>query len=455
MALFNKKKLAGASDAQYPKPTIMLVDDEVDNINVLKGLLQKKYSILSYLDGQEALEAIESMKRPEEIRVIISDQRMPRLSGTEFFARIIERIPDTVRIILTGYADLEAIMSAINQANIYKFIMKPYDPPELLITLVRAIEHADMKKKVRDYTLNLESMVKKRTRQLQQKNEELERKKDQLVMQEKMASLGTLTAGIAHEFKNPLNFINNFSQVSIELIHEFEEQLNLARGQVINQTLVEEFDGILDDIKTNANIVCEHGKRANHIVDAMLEMVRDTGRKKHEIDFNRFVEEYANIAFHSKFVHDETMEITLSFDLDPNIGRVEVSPQNMGRTILNLVNNALEAVCEAPGQAHPSVGIKTVREADGCVLLIEDNGIGIPEPNLARLFTPFFTTKATGSGHIGLGLSVCYDVVVQEHGGQIKVDSVDGQQTTVRVTLPDSLLTHSSQVELLAEKTYQ
>lgn len=173
MTLFDTTNLEEKKDTEEDKPLVMLVDDEVENLSVLKALLDSKYQIITGLNGEEALSMIENMRDPERIQLIISDQRMPKLTGTRFFEKILDRMPHTIRIILTGYSDMDAIMDAINKAQIYKFVTKPFEPPELLLTVKRGIEVYQMRQELEAYTHQLEQMVADRTQELEEKNERL------------------------------------------------------------------------------------------------------------------------------------------------------------------------------------------------------------------------------------------------------------------------------------------
>ena len=287
------------------------------------------------------------------------------------------------------------------------------------------------------------NLVEKLAEDLQEKNVELERvlvdlnrAQDQIVASQKLAALGELTAGVAHEIKNPLNFVKNFSEASEDLIEELSEVLSES-GPTLSaedQDLVKE---ISEDLAGNFERIRTHGARANRIVEDMLRMNRETGEKQ-PTDINLLVDEYAQLAFHSARANDTNFQLEIKQDLDSSIGIIDVIPQDLGRVFLNLVGNSCHATDEkrlaAGGDYAPTVWITTARKEDVVEIRIRDNGPGIPDDMLDKIFNPFVTTKPTGKG-TGLGLSICSDIV-REHGGHISVTSEVGEFTEMLVTLP-------------------
>lgn len=274
---------------------------------------------------------------------------------------------------------------------------------------------------------------------LEQTLEQVQQMQQQIVVQEKMASLGALTAGIAHEIKNPLNFIVNFSELSSELTGELFEELAGLGDTIDAQTrgLIEE---ILADLKSNAEKINGHGKRADSIVRNMLEHSRGKSGEMRPTDINALLEEYLNLAYHGMRARDSSFNIKIERDYDPTLGEINVVPQDLSRVFLNLVNNGCYAVHERQQRGEddayaPTLGVST-RRSDGRVQIrIRDNGTGIPAKIREQVFQPFFTTKPTGSG-TGLGLSMSYDIITQEHGGRIEVDSEEGVFTEFLIDLP-------------------
>ena len=270
----------------------------------------------------------------------------------------------------------------------------------------------------------------------------------QLVQSEKLASLGQLTAGIAHEIKNPLNFVNNFADLSVDLADEVGQELEEAGSRPAN-ALLDEIRPLLNDLRDNARRIHEHGQRADRIVRAMLLHSRGGAGERGRVDVNRFIDEYANLAYHGARANDSDFQVALVRDFGDDAGEVEIVPQEFGRVLINLVTNAFHAVAQRAGAAgdgyEPTVTLRTRRRDGGVVVQVEDNGTGMPPETLERIFEPFFTTKPTGEG-TGLGLSLAHDIVTGVHGGRMDVESAEGEGTTFTIVLPDGVLTDGAGV---------
>jgi signal transduction histidine kinase len=245
-----------------------------------------------------------------------------------------------------------------------------------------------------------------------------------------MASLGELTAGIAHEIQNPLNFVNNFSDVNRELISEAKQEMskgNLDYAQMI-----------LNDIKDNEEKINHHGKRADAIVKGMLQHSKASTGKKEPTDINKLAEEYLRLSYHGLRAKDKTFNTEIKTDFDDTIGKISIVPQDIGRVILNLINNAFYSVNEKQKQNlngyEPTVVVATSKRDGRVGVRVKDNGNGIPQKILDKIFQPFFTTKPTGQG-TGLGLSLAYDIV-KAHGGEIRVESKEGEGSVFIIQLP-------------------
>ncbi len=271
---------------------------------------------------------------------------------------------------------------------------------------------------------------KKSADQIEKAYTKLKSTQTQLIQSEKMASLGELTAGIAHEIQNPLNFVNNFSEVSTELIDEMNEEL--VKGDIV------EAQEIGKAVKENLEKILHHGKRADGIVKGMLQHSRSSSGVKEPTDINTLCDEYLRLAYHGLRAKDKSFNSKFETDFDASIGKIEVIPQDLGRVILNLITNAFYAVNEKKNQAEGPfeslVTVTTQKKENQIIISVKDNGNGIPKEVVDKVFQPFFTTKPTGQG-TGLGLSLSYDIV-KAHGGELKVESKEGEGSEFFIQLP-------------------
>jgi PAS domain S-box-containing protein len=261
-----------------------------------------------------------------------------------------------------------------------------------------------------------------------------------LVQAEKMASLGQLTAGIAHEIKNPLNFVNNFASLSNELLEELKEETGPALASLDDGKRAE-IDETMVMLSGNLEKIVEHGRRADNIVKSMLEHSRGVSGERREVDLNGLVDEALNLAYHGARAHDAGFNVTLERDYAQSLKPIELAPQEMTRVFLNLFGNGFYAAnkrahaTNGDGSFRPVLAVATREDGDGVEVRVRDNGTGIPAAIKDKLFQPFFTTKPTGEG-TGLGLSISYDIVTQQHGGTITVESEPGAYTEFTVRLP-------------------
>jgi len=259
---------------------------------------------------------------------------------------------------------------------------------------------------------------------------ELKTTQSQLVQQEKMASLGELTAGVAHEIQNPLNFVNNFSEVNSELITEMNNEIDKGNFSEVRS--------IAKNIDDNEQKIMFHGKRADAIVKSMLQHSRTSSGQKESMDVNALADEYLRLAYHGLRAKDKSFNAEIKSDLDPSIGKINIIPQDIGRALLNLFNNSFYAVNEKAKEQingyEPTIAVSTRKVKDIIELTVKDNGNGIPQKILDKIFQPFFTTKPTGQG-TGLGLSLSYDII-KAHGGEIKVESKEGEGSEFIILLP-------------------
>ena len=279
--------------------------------------------------------------------------------------------------------------------------------------------------------------IEARTRELAASLENLRTTQDRLVQTQKLASLGQLTAGIAHEIKNPLNFVNNFSVVSAELIEELHEAL---KDVSLKEKRRNEITELMDTLRGNLDKVVQHGKRADAIVKNMLLHSREGSGEHRPVDINALVEEGLNLAYHGARAEKQGFNIKLEKSFDPNAGQADIFPQDITRVLLNLISNGFYAATKRKaeingGDYEPTLAAATKNCGDLVEITIRDNGTGIPADVKEKMFNPFFTTKPAGEG-TGLGLSISHDIVVKQHGGSIEVETQPGEFTEIRIVLP-------------------
>jgi len=278
-------------------------------------------------------------------------------------------------------------------------------------------------------SIKLRERERSRERELKQAKEiekaytELKATQSQLIQSEKMASLGELTAGIAHEIQNPLNFVNNFSEVNKELIEEMKQEIDKGN--------LEEAKTLANNIAANEEKIVFHGKRAEGIVKGMLQHSRSSSGKKEPTDINALADEYLRLAYHGLRAKDKTFNASMKTDFDESIGKLNAVPQDIGRVILNLITNAFYAVTErksknANPSYEPTVTVRTKRNGNKVEISVSDNGNGIPQAIIAKIFQPFFTTKPAGKG-TGLGLSMSYEIVTKGHDGELRVETKENE----------------------------
>jgi PAS domain S-box-containing protein len=293
---------------------------------------------------------------------------------------------------------------------------------------------------VRDITQHkrTEAMLKEKNEELEKALQQLKETQNQLVTQEKLASLGGLTAGIAHEIKNPLNFINNFAELSTELTNELTAHLSNQKGR-LEPDVWEEIQDILRNLEGNMNKVKEHGRRADSIMRSMLLHSRKKAGERQPTEVNTLLAEYINLAYHGMRAKDSAFNMIIRTDYDSSVGMVYMVPQDVGRVFLNIIDNACYALNEKRKQQgetfSPTLWASTKMADRGVEIRLRDNGNGIPQKVLDKIFNPFFTTKPAGEG-TGLGLSLSYNIIVQDHKGELKVETEEGNYTEFIILLP-------------------
>ncbi|MGA7346174.1 MAG: ATP-binding protein, partial [Pseudolabrys sp.] len=310
--------------------------------------------------------------------------------------------------------------------------MRPFTDKQLELITTFADQAAIAIENVR-----LFESVETRTRELAASLEDLRTTQDRLVQTQKLASLGQLTAGIAHEIKNPLNFVNNFSAVSGELIDDLQETL---KGIAFDDKERAEIDELTKTLRGNLDKVVQHGKRADGIVKNMLLHSREGSGEHRPVDINALVEDGLNLAYHGARAEKQGFNIKVEKSFDPHAGEADVFPQDITRVLLNLISNGFYAATKRGaetngGDYEPTLATATKNRGDRVEITVRDNGTGIPADVKEKMFNPFFTTKPAGEG-TGLGLSISHDIVVKQHGGSIEVETQPGEFTEIRIVLP-------------------
>jgi len=353
-----------------------------------------------------------------------------------FFSDVIEILNKDLYSTLAGWLDTAAVFAVIWM--IAMLIITNRQKKALEKEKLKTKQEEQQNKIITQMKAELEVQVAERTAELTRQKEELEHAlhdlratQDQLIQAEKMASLGELTAGIAHEIQNPLNFINNFSEVNTELLDELGAEIKKGNDEEVNL--------IAGDIKQNLEKIIYHGKRADGIVKGMLQHSRKSTGQKEPTDINELADEYLRLSYHGLRAKEKSFNASFKTDFDKSIGTINVVPQDIGRVFLNLINNAFYAVSERKDQApatpyEPTVSLKTKRVNSKVEITVKDNGNGIPQNIVDKIFQPFFTTKPTGQG-TGLGLSLSYDII-KAHGGDLKVETKEGERTDFIIQLP-------------------
>ena len=424
----------------------------LEAINIMKSTGNTRNLFENYMHASDSYAALDQFEEALEYERLFSSARFRNMEQT------IQQLESELQIKYETAKKDETIEEQVATISRQRKIQFLYIGIAILLAVILfgmyfTINNIRKKRKALA-NLNLElaqkqNALEEANQKLKDSLNNLKATQAQLIQSEKMASLGELTAGIAHEIQNPLNFVNNFSEVSNELLEEMYEEL--AKGNL------EEVKLIVNDIKQNLEKINHHGKRADTIVKGMLQHSRTSTAEKEPTDINKLADEYLRLAYHGLRAKDKNFNANLETNFDENIGFVQVIPQDMGRVILNLITNAFYACAERGRSAcaersrstfnerknsttendyQPTVSIGTKRLKERVNILIKDNGNGIPKEVVDKIFQPFFTTKPTGQG-TGLGLSMSYDIV-KAHGGRITVKTEEGKGTTFKVSLPAS-----------------
>ncbi|MBC7962648.1 MAG: response regulator [Steroidobacteraceae bacterium] len=397
-------------------PTLLVVDDELEITESMADLFRHNYHVVTATSADEALELL----RQQDVSVIISDQRMPGKTGSELLAEACLINPDAARIILTGYADLGAVIEAVNEGKIFFYLTKPWSSAELTTVVAKAMEHNSLLrdnrrlvKELRIFNAELEERVKDRT--------------SQLVQQVKMASIGQLAAGVAHEINNPMGFITSNLGTLGKYMHKISEYLGIIEGGGDSASARSrlKIDFVFKDAGQLISESLDGAIRIKNIVTDLKSLSYEDTEGLVRSDVNRCLEIALNIAGN---------EIGKVANIEKQYGEtteIACHPQQLSQVFINLLNNACQAI-----EGQGTITVRTWYESGSVYATISDTGSGMPAEIQQRIFEPFFTTKEVGKG-IGLGLSISYDII-HKHGGEITVESEIGKGTTFAIRLPGS-----------------
>ncbi len=414
---------------------IPAIDNAKQSLNIRETVGDKKgqAEIYLFLGGIY----VESVDKNETHELQLQYLHKALLIGEETGAQdMLSKIHHRFYTMYRGLNHFEKALEHLETANAIEKEMhsKAFNQKILNLEISHKVEQA--KKEAEIYRLrnvelaDLYEQTNRQKEEIQTTLTELKETQSQLIQREKMASLGELTAGIAHEIQNPLNFVNNFSEVNKEMIDELQTELKSGN--------IEEAINISDDIKSNEEKINHHGKRADAIVKGMLQHSRKSEGVKEPTDINALCDEYLRLSYHGLRAKDKSFNSDFKTDFDNSIGKINTVPQDIGRVLLNLINNAFYAVNErqkiTKEPYQPTVFLSSKKTGDKVILTVKDNGNGIPQNIVGKIFQPFFTTKPTGQG-TGLGLSLSYDII-KAHGGELKVETKEGEGAEFLILLP-------------------
>ncbi len=411
---------------------ILAVDDTPANLRLLAGILTGHgYKVRAVPSGKLALAGIRT-SLPD---LILLDIMMPEMDGYEVCKQLKADAAtrDIPVIFISAISDVLDKVKAFAVGGV-DYITKPFQVEEVLARLETHLALQKLQKTLQDKN----DKLAKTNEELEKTLQKLQTTQQQIIAQEKLASLGALTAGIAHEIKNPLNFVNNFAELSVELTEELLSEIEKHKEKLDSET-VEYLEEILTDLRQNVEKIDRHGKRADKIVREMVMLSRGQSGEPELADINSLLAEYVNLAYHGVRSKNSEFNAAIETDYDGDIDKISIVPQDISRVFLNLVNNACYAAYkkqkELGGGFSPELRVSTKNLGDRVEIRIRDNGTGMPPEIADKIFNPFFTTKPTGEG-TGLGLSISHDIIVQQHRGEIKVETAAGEFTEFIITLP-------------------
>ncbi len=415
---------------------ILAVDDKPDNLRLLSKMLTgEAYKVRKVTSGRLAIEA--ARLNPPDL--ILLDIMMPDLDGYQV-CEALKQQPETrdIPVIFLSALDDQANKVKAFVAGGVDYVTKPFQQEEVLARVRTHLQIRQLNQSLQAQNLQLQTEVTQRQQteaELQITLQELRDTQAQIIVKEKLASLGALMAGIAHELRNPLNFVNNYAEGSVELLNELLEDLN----STLNEPDSAELQERLIELRDNALAIHQHGQRAERIINSMMQHARSLPSEQQRVALNQLVEESFKLAYHSRRSNLPDFRVTLNANYDPSIGQIELFA-DLSRALINLIDNACYALYKKQQQDaafQPMLQITTRRLPSQIEIRIRDNGTGIDADAQSRIFDPFFTTKANEG--TGLGLSIAHDIVVGQHRGNLSVISELDNYTEFTLLLPLNL----------------
>ncbi|MBF2047501.1 MAG: response regulator [Elainella sp. C42_A2020_010] len=416
------------------RENILVVDDKPDNLRLLSNILVKEgYKVRKVLNGRLAIDAAQ-LDPPD---LILLDIMMPDPDGYQV-CQALKANPQTQEIPIIFLSALDTVTDKVKAFTVggVDYITKPFQQEEVLARVKTHLNLQRLNRALQQRNSLLKQAVKRRRKTeatLKQTLQELQDTQKQIILKEKLASLGALMAGIAHELRNPLNFVNNYAEGSIELVDDMLADLVIQLAPDQSEAL----QAALAEVRANAVAIHQHGQRAERIIQTMMQHTRTEPGERQLVNLANLLKEATELAYHSRRAQFPDFNVTIETDHDATLGLVNVAPSDLSRAFINLIDNACYAVYKQQQQnpAHaPRIAITTRKLVDQIEIKIWDNGIGIESDTLTKVFDPFFTTKANEG--TGLGLSITYDVIVGQHRGTLSVNSEPGSFTEFIVTLP-------------------
>lgn len=418
------------------RENILIVDDKPDNLRLLSNILiAEGYKVRKALNGRLAIDAAQ-LEPPD---LILLDIMMPEADGYQICQEL-KANPQTQEISVIFLSALDNVADKVKAFTVggVDYITKPFQQEEVLARVKTHLQIRKLNQSLQEQNTRLEQEIYQRQQvesELTKTLQELRDTQAQIIVKEKLASLGALMGGIAHELRNPLNFVNNYAEGSVELIEELEAELKTQQIEPDQFAVLQE---LVQEVRENATSIRQHGRRAERIIENMMQHVRTEPGEQQLIHLPHLLDEAISLAYYSRRSTTEDLNVKIETHYDPSISSLKGVPSDLSRALINLIDNALYAVYKHQQQTdssfQPFISVTTQKLDHQIEIKIRDNGVGIAPEFQSKVFDPFFTTKANQG--TGLGLSITYDIIVGQHHGTLSVSSELGDYTEFTVVLP-------------------